>query len=107
MKKFIIINSIGWILVIIILFWLHSNKYSVESIDKIDSLNSKVDSIVIIKDSIQERVDTLYLKIKDNNSKYEENFNTILNNNSDEDYKFFLKYINSNKSRFDSIGTSF
>lgn len=75
-----------------------------ESIEKIDSLGSKIDSIYIVKDSICEKIDTVYIKLEDNNKQYEENFNRVINNDANEDYVFFLNYINSNRERLDSIG---
>lgn len=74
-----------------------------ESIERIDSLESKIDSIYIVKDSIQEKIDTVYIKLEENNKQYEEDFNNILNNDGSEDLLFFLDYINSNKTRLDSI----
>lgn len=76
---------------------------SEETIEKIDSLESKIDSIYIIKESIQERIDTIYVKLEENNKQYEKDFNNILNNDANEDFLFFLNYIDSNRARLDSI----
>lgn len=72
-------------------------------IEKIDSLDSKVDSVYVIGDSIREKIDTVYIKLEDNNKYYEENFNRVINNDASEDYMFFLNYINANRARLDSI----
>ena len=77
-----------------------------EFIEKIDSLDSKIDSIYVIRDSICEKIDTVYVKLEDNNKQYEENFNRVINNDANEDYMFFLDYINTNRARLDSIGNS-
>ena len=74
-----------------------------EFIEKIDSLDSKIDSVYVIRDSIHEKIDTVYIKLEDNNRYYEENFNRIINNDAGEDYVFFLNYINANRARLDSI----
>ena len=77
-----------------------------EFIEKIDSLDSKVDSIYVVRDSILEKIDTVYIKLEDNNKQYEENFNRVVNNDASEDYVFFLNYINSNRARLDSISNN-
>ena len=77
-----------------------------EFIERIDSLDSKIDSIYIVKDEVQEKIDTVYIKLEDNNKQHEENFNRIINNDANEDYVFFLDYINANRARLDSISNS-
>ena len=74
-----------------------------EFIEKLDSLNSQIDSIYIVKDSILESIDTVYIQLNNNNKQYEKDFNRIVNNDANEDYVFFLNYINSNRARLDSI----
>lgn len=77
-----------------------------EFIEKIDSLDSRVDSIYVIRDNICEKIDTVYIKLEDNNKYYEENFNRVINNDASEDYVFFLDYINANRARLDSISNN-
>ena len=77
-----------------------------EFIEKIDSLDSKIDSVYVIRDSIKEKIDTVYIKLEDNNKQYEENFNRVINNDVSEDYVFFHDYINNNRARLDSISNS-
>ena len=86
--------------------WSSMKKNPEEFIKKIDSLDFKIDSIYIVRDSILEKIDTVYIKLEDNNKQYEKNVNNILNNDANEDYVFFLKYINSNKARLDSINNN-
>lgn len=74
-------------------------------INKIDSLELIVDSLSIKKEIIEKEIDTVYIEIHNNNLKYEENYNTILDNDVNEDYKFFSNYIEQYKSRFDSINS--
>lgn len=77
-----------------------------EFIEKIDSLDSKIDSVYVIRDSICEKIDTVYVKLENNNKQYEENFNRVITNDASEDYVFFLDYINANRARLDSIGNN-
>lgn len=76
---------------------------SKEYIEKIDSLESEISIFQFKKDSIDTVIDTVYIKIKDNNKRYEKNINNIINNSTNDDYLFFTKYIERNKTRFDSI----
>lgn len=76
------------------------------SVSPVDTLTSKIDSIYVIKDSILEEIDTVYVKLEENKKQYEKNFNRIINHTVSEDYVFFHKYIESNKSRLDSISNS-
>lgn len=79
---------------------------STEYIEKIDSLESEIDSLYKVRDSITEVIDTVYVKLNDINQKHEETVNTIINNTSSEDYCFFINYINRNRSRLDSMYNS-
>ena len=102
------LRIIFWILLICIfvgIVYFSITRNSEEPTDKVDSLNSKIDSVLIIKDSIQEKIDTVFIKIEENKKQYEKDFNHIITNNTNEDYKFFLDYINTNRSRLDSIQT--
>jgi outer membrane lipoprotein-sorting protein len=76
---------------------------STEYIEKIDSLESEIDSLNNIRNDILERVDTIYVKLNNINSEHEKNVSIIVNNDIDEDYSFFLEYIRNNKSRLDSM----
>lgn len=109
-KKLTILCIVLWVVFILGFGYLSykkvSNKNPEEFIERIDSLDSRIDSIYIIKDSIQERVDTVYIKLQDNNKQYEEDVNRIINNDADEDCSFFLEYINSNRARLDSISNN-
>ena len=110
MNKKIVILIVLWSLTVFLFYYFYSTKPiqdPVETIEKIDSLDSRIDSIYIIKDSICERVDTIYIELDNNNKQYEENVINIINNNASEDYRFFLEYINSNRIRFDSINNNF
>lgn len=74
-----------------------------EYIERIDSLESEISVLQSKKDSIDAVIDTVYVRIKDNNTRYEENSNTVINNSTSDNYLFFTDYINRNKSRLDSI----
>lgn len=101
-------NWIFWclwlILLGLIMFFAFEPKRIINPHNKeVDSLNTKIDSIYIINDSIIERIDTVYQKIKENNIRYEKDISNIVNGNSDENCKFFFEYIRSNKQRYDSL----
>lgn len=110
-KKAIVILIILWIIAICLSCYFYSTKIPSnpnpdEFIEKIDSLDSKIDSVNIIKDSIKEKIDTVYIKLENNNKRYEKNVNRVINNDVSEDYVFFCNYINNNRSRLDSINHS-
>lgn len=74
-----------------------------EYIERIDSLESEITILQSKKDSIDTVIDTVYVRIENNNKRYEENSNTVINNSTSDNYLFFTEYINRNKSRLDSI----
>lgn len=74
-----------------------------EYVERIDSLESEISILQSKKDSIDTVIDTIYVRIEDNNKRYEENSNTIISNSTNDNYLFFTDYINRNKSRLDSI----
>ena len=76
---------------------------TIKHIEKIDSIKSEIDSLYIVKDSIYIQIDTIYKQLNNNNKEYEKNFNTIINNTSDENVLFFKNYIESNRERLDSM----
>lgn len=69
---------------------------------EIDSLSIEISKLEKNRDSIQVIRDTIEVQLKSNESNYEEVRNTILTNNTSEDYIFFTNYIN----RFDSMYNS-
>lgn len=74
-----------------------------EYIEKIDSLELELQKQNGHRDSIENEIDTIYIKIKDNNTEYEEDRDVIINNSTNDDYIFFIDYLSGNKSRLDSI----
>lgn len=76
---------------------------STEYIERIDSLESEIDSLINIREDIIERVDTIYVKLNNISSEHEKDVDIIVNNDVSEDYSFFLEYIRNNKSRLDSM----
>jgi peptidoglycan hydrolase CwlO-like protein len=106
-----------WVILIILIILLiglsifHKQKSEIisnpnEFIEKIDSLESEITYLTTIRDSISCRIDTVYKKLDNNTKEYEKNFITIINNDTNEDVKFFFEYINSNKHRLDSLCNS-
>lgn len=107
-RKVLAVLIFLWAAAVCLFCYFYSNRAPAtqnpdELIEKIDSLDSKIDSVYVIRDSICEKIDTVYVKLEDNNKYYEENFNRVINNDASEDYVFFLNYINANRARLDSI----
>lgn len=107
-----VIKKYWYILLIIaligIIFWTYprgdSSPIGVNVyINKINSLQSEIDSITTLRDSIDRRIDTVTVTIEKTHIQYEKDYTTIINNTTSEDYVFFLEYIRSNKARLDSI----
>jgi preprotein translocase subunit YajC len=106
MNKKIVIGCV--ILFIIILGYLYIiRKPQIEDaqqhIERIDSINHVIDSIYVKNNSIITEIDTVYIKLKNNREQYAKELNTIIDNDVNEDYRIFREYIESNKSRLDSI----
>lgn len=74
--------------------------------NKIDSLKSELLLIKTKRDSVNKRIDTTIVKIKQNERIYKETVNNIINNTVDDDYIFFINYLKENRERFDSINNS-
>lgn len=85
-----------FIIIIPLFFKFCSNKE-----EKID--NPKIDSIYIVKDSIINKIDTVYYKINNINEEFKKDLDIINNNITDDNYLFFIEYINTNKGRLDSL----
>lgn len=73
-----------------------------ETIIRIDSIQTQIDSVEVVKDSIIYKIEKVYEQIEHVDTVYKEKYITIINNNSSEDYEFFINYINANRSRLDS-----
>ena len=95
--------SIGFGLGYLTLSKLQNIPDTKEYIEKIDSLESEISILQSKKDSIDIIMDTIYVRIENNNKRYEENSNIIINNSTNDNYLFFTDYISRNKSRLDSI----
>ena len=98
--------SIIVVLVALICIFSFKNKNNTDYGKKIDSLKVEIKSINKQRDSIQIRMDTTVIKIKENERYYKETVNTIINNTTDANYIFFLNYLEENKARYDSINNS-
>lgn len=73
---------------------------------RIDSLEYELSSIKNKRDSVRKEIDTTIIKIKENERYYKETVRTITNNNTNEDYIFFINYLKWNRERYDSINYS-
>lgn len=78
----------------------HSTK---EYINKIDSLELVLLSIRNERDSVRDRIDTVYANLNETERDYEEIRNVIISNSTSDDYLFFTEYLRRNKARLDSI----
>ena len=76
---------------------------SSEYTNKIDSLESSLTIIKNYRDSLRDRIDTVYINLKENKLQYEEDLNIIINNSVTDDYIFFSDYLKNYFSRYDSI----
>lgn len=106
MKNKWIIFCILWCLLLLLLLYQkqNSDNINLKNYKKcIDSLELIIINQDILKDSIQNEIDTVYIKIKDNSIKHETMHNIIINNSISNDYIFFLEYLTKNRSRLDSI----
>ena len=84
--------------------WLSENKPdSSVYVVKIAKLESELDSLKLVRDSIKVRIDTIMIQISNNEKVYEQILDSITNNSVSDDYLFFTEYLERNKARFDSI----
>lgn len=68
---------------------------------RIDSL--ELSTLRQTRDSVRSSIDTITIKISDNEKNYEEIRDIILSNSVNDDYVFFTEYLKQNRERFDSI----
>lgn len=69
--------------------------------ERIDSL--ELSTLRQTRDSVRSSIDTITIKISDNEKNYEEIRDIILSNSVNDDYVFFTEYLKQNKERLDSI----
>ena len=100
-KRYILVTILVVLFIGVAIFVPKNNPILNDS--KIEYLETQIDSIYITKDSLVKQIDTLYIKLEDNRKQYEEDVNLIISNDMHGDSKFFHEYINSNRSRLDSI----
>lgn len=100
-ERIILIVSI--IINIIVIYIVCKPSKQISNNSKIDSLELVLDSIKVKRDSIREHIDTIIIKIKTNEKYYKETVNTIIRNDVNDDYVFFLNYLKWNRARLDSI----
>lgn len=87
--------------------WPNKNTSKLPNVDeylnRINTLESIVDSLESRKVYIDHKIDTVEIIIEKINGQYKEDYNTIINNTPTEDYLFFVEYIKCNRERLDSI----
>ena len=71
--------------------------------EKIDSLELELSTFRQIRDSVRSSIDTITIKISDNEKNYEEIRDIILSNSANDDYMFFTEYLSKREQRYDSI----
>ena len=81
---------------------LKTKKQIPEHSKKIDTLESVISNIKIKRDTIKERINTIKIKIKENDKYYKENVSVIINNNVSDDYIFFINYLEWNRKRLNN-----
>lgn len=75
-------------------------------IKKVDSIEQRIDTLYIIKDSIQERIKYKEGEIQIKYIEYEKKRDVINNQSVSDDYEFFAKYLNDTKLGLDSCYNS-
>ena len=103
--KIILVISLATNLILISLLY---NKPTVNSdsnlfIKKIDSLESELLFIQEHRDIIEKENDTIYIQLNNDNNEYIKTRDSIIANSSSDDYSFFVRYLEGNKARYDSI----
>lgn len=75
-------------------------------VDKIDSLESEIVILQQAKDSVRDSIRTTIIYIRDNQNKYEETRDSIINNSVWDDYLFFTNYLEQNRQRLYDMDNS-
>lgn len=96
---------IALLIIIIILIVLIKPTETIDNSDKLDSLRTELKYIKDKRDSVKERIDTVNIIIKENEKQYKEIVNTIISNDVNSDYVFFINYLQrfNNNNYTDSI----
>ena len=71
--------------------------------ERIDSLELELSTLQQTRDSVRSSIDTITIKISDNEKNYEEIRDIVLSNSVNDDYVFFTEYLKQNRERFRSI----
>lgn len=106
-----VLKIIGIIAVVGFVVWLYlsvadfspKKDRDAELIERLNRLESKLDSIKERKDSLRIVIDSTHVKIITNEKHYQERINTIIVQSSPADSQFVTDYINA---RLDSIKTA-
>lgn len=80
-----------------------SNSDSKEYIERINSLESELDSLQERRDEVREEIDTINIQLENVDKEYAKAIDNIISNSLDDDYRFFVEYIRRNRARLDSI----
>lgn len=75
----------------------------VKYVERIDSLNSELDTIKEHRDQVKKSIDTVYIELENTKVTYEKACSTIVNNTTSDDLLFFREYLRRNAARRDSI----
>ena len=81
----------------------HTSSDPKEFVERIDSLESELVSIQERRDEVKEEIDTVYILLKNVDKEYAEARDHIIANSLDDDYSFFVEYLERNRARLDSI----
>lgn len=89
-----------WLLILILLilgiFYHFKARNVIDNHDKIDTIETQIDSIKVINDTIYITIKETEEKIKVIKQKYEEDRNIVLHQSTDSDIVFFSKYLSEN-----------
>lgn len=89
-----------WLLILILLilgiFYHFKARSVVDNRDRIDTIETQIDSIKVINDTIYITIKETEEKIKVIKQKYEEDRNIVLRQSTDSDIVFFSKYLSEN-----------
>lgn len=102
MNKWIITLLTVVIFLLLVIFMLQPTK-EIQYKEQIDSLDIESQILNYKRDSISHKIDTVVIKLKENEIVYKETTHSVINNTINEDYVFFVNYLKQNKERLDSI----
>ena len=92
-------------IIVSVIFYLKISKIEEDNtlLQKIDELELKINSLQSKKDSIRTVIDSTHVKIITNEEHYQEVINTIITQPTSEDFEFVRGYIGQYRNKMDSL----